>query len=363
VIEDADSSLLVIDTGGWFRISCPSSKVAKPEVLGAIYRIRRSDSQSASDPRGLLIDWNGKSSTLVSRLDDRRPVVRDRAIDLFSRRGDAAVPPLARALKSLSIQKRRNAVWALSRIETAIARQSILMGLSDADPTVRQAAVRSVGTLSLKAAVPRLIEILSNDTDSVRQAVATALGQIGDRKAVEPLLEAAGRGGDDFLMRALVYALIEIGDFERTAQGLTGSSARVQQSALVAMNQMDPGRINQGHVSPLLESDDIALRRTALDIVTNRDGWSDQIIQFLSEWTKKTKINEAETKIARGAVAAFAADKRVQQIIGATMDATETACDKRFWTPSAKSIPCQAHGLNHSRNYSTTETTKYACRS
>ncbi|MEM7014099.1 MAG: PVC-type heme-binding CxxCH protein, partial [Verrucomicrobiota bacterium] len=42
VMEDADGTLLVIDTGGWFRIGCPTSQVAKPEIPGAIYRIRKS---------------------------------------------------------------------------------------------------------------------------------------------------------------------------------------------------------------------------------------------------------------------------------------------------------------------------------
>jgi putative membrane-bound dehydrogenase-like protein len=45
VIECADGSLLVIDTGGWFRIGCPTSQIAKPEIAGAIYRIRRDSSQ------------------------------------------------------------------------------------------------------------------------------------------------------------------------------------------------------------------------------------------------------------------------------------------------------------------------------
>src|SRR5204862_3859025 len=41
VLEDADGSLLVVNTGGWYKLCCPSSQLAKPEVLGAIYRIRR----------------------------------------------------------------------------------------------------------------------------------------------------------------------------------------------------------------------------------------------------------------------------------------------------------------------------------
>ena len=41
VMEDPrDGSLLVVDTGGWFRIGCPSSLMAKSELLGAIYRVK-----------------------------------------------------------------------------------------------------------------------------------------------------------------------------------------------------------------------------------------------------------------------------------------------------------------------------------
>ena len=34
VIEDADGSLLVIDTGGWYKLCCPTSQLDKPDVLG-----------------------------------------------------------------------------------------------------------------------------------------------------------------------------------------------------------------------------------------------------------------------------------------------------------------------------------------
>ena len=34
VIEDADGSLLVADTGSWYMICCPTSKIAKPDISG-----------------------------------------------------------------------------------------------------------------------------------------------------------------------------------------------------------------------------------------------------------------------------------------------------------------------------------------
>jgi putative membrane-bound dehydrogenase-like protein len=39
VMEAPDGSLLVTNTGGWFRIGCPASLMAKPDVTGAVYRI------------------------------------------------------------------------------------------------------------------------------------------------------------------------------------------------------------------------------------------------------------------------------------------------------------------------------------
>ncbi len=48
VMEDPrDGSLLLFDTGGWFRIGCPSSLMAKSDILGAVYRIKPKKSHSA----------------------------------------------------------------------------------------------------------------------------------------------------------------------------------------------------------------------------------------------------------------------------------------------------------------------------
>ena len=52
-MQDADGSLLVIDTGGWFFQRCPTSRIARPEVLGAIYPVRKIDDTPVEDARGL----------------------------------------------------------------------------------------------------------------------------------------------------------------------------------------------------------------------------------------------------------------------------------------------------------------------
>jgi putative membrane-bound dehydrogenase-like protein len=43
VIADADGSLLIVDTGGWYKLCCPSSVMEKKDVLGGIYRVRKTN--------------------------------------------------------------------------------------------------------------------------------------------------------------------------------------------------------------------------------------------------------------------------------------------------------------------------------
>ncbi len=77
VIEDADGSLLVVDTGGWYKLCCPTSQLAKPDTLGAIYRVRRTGAAPVNDPRGRS-PVPAYDSTLGARPAPRRSPARRR---------------------------------------------------------------------------------------------------------------------------------------------------------------------------------------------------------------------------------------------------------------------------------------------
>ena len=71
VIEDADGSLLVVDTGPWYKLCCPTSQLAKPDILGGIYRVRRTGTPNVDDPRGRKLAWDTMSPfDLTNLLDD-----------------------------------------------------------------------------------------------------------------------------------------------------------------------------------------------------------------------------------------------------------------------------------------------------
>ena len=331
VLEDADGSLLVIDTGGWFRIGCPTSQVAKPEILGAIYRVRRADASTTDDPRGLNLAWaEASASDLTERLDDDRHAVRDRAIDELALRGDAALAALTGSDAIDSQRARLGAVWALSRIDSSAALAAVRDRLNDAKSSVRLAAVHSAGVSRDTAAVPALTTIARTDEPALRREAATALGRIGDSAPVAGLMESLASGGDRFLEHALIYALIEIDDYDATASGLSHPSPLVRRGALIALDQMNSGRLTREVVTPLLDTDDEALQQAALDVITRRAGWAAGIIERLDHWLADPDATSAQRKMLRGALLAFRGDEPVQQLIGAALSKSDTPTEHRL---------------------------------
>ena len=201
VIEDADGSLLVADTGSWYMICCPTSKIAKPDVLGAIYRIQKKGSHPVVDARGIKLDWGQPQ---VRWLSDQRPVVAKRAIDAL-----ATVNNID-ALRTAS--PRIPVVWTLNRIPGQRARSAVRELLSAENSDVCAAAIHSVALWRDRDALKPLLELLSHDDPQLRRLSAMALGRIGASEAVRPLLDSWSNETDPFLKHATIYALYEIGN-------------------------------------------------------------------------------------------------------------------------------------------------------
>ena len=106
VLMDADGSLLVIDTGGWYKLCCPTSQLWKPDVLGGIYRVRRIDAQRVDDPRGREIPWSNLNvEQLWALLSDGRAAVRQRASrSLVRQRETPAVREFVTRLAELGLR-------------------------------------------------------------------------------------------------------------------------------------------------------------------------------------------------------------------------------------------------------------------
>ena len=214
VLEAPDGSLLVLDTGGWFRIGCPTSRVDKPLALGAIWRVRS----------------GAKKAVEESPAD---------------------------------------AVWARYR-----RGEDVKAELSSTSLSARLAAARAAGLDRNPAAAPKLRELLEDPSPALRREAATSLGRIRDKEAVGPLLELSG---DRFLEHAVVYALIQIGDVEalRPALKRRSRSALIALDQLDALSREEIAPLIDPSDPALLKAalDIVAARGWAAEIVSLLRTW------------------------------------------------------------------------------------------
>lgn len=317
VLQDADGSLIVIETGGWFIKGCPLSRVAKPEVAGGIYRIRKVGAPVVTDPRGASIPWASLTpARLGGLLADPRPVVRDRALEALVRAGEGGVPTLVNARRLASdVETRAAVVFSLHRVGTPAAREAVRAALADRDASVRVAAARSVGLARDEAALPTLLRLVVTDAPAVRRQSATALGQLGKAEAVPALLKASQAPGDRFLEHAIIHALITLKQPAPLVTALGSASLSERRAALIALDQMDGDAIRQEHVRPFLTSKDDALWRTGIWAASHHPGWSDLIVTGVRTRLDAPTLADADAAALRDVMVSVCKDGDVQRFV------------------------------------------------
>ena len=297
MLEDADGSLLVVDTGGWYKLCCPTSQLVKPDVLGGIYRVRKTGSHKVSDPRGGMVNWKTSSpANLTLLLGDSRPVWRRRAIESLADRGPAAVKAIEPILSDTNSKPAAalSAVWAACRIDGIDARRAVRHALKHDDATVRQAAIHAVSVWRDQEAVPALTALLQSSSAHNRRAAAEALGRIGDPTATAALLNSvAGAVGDRALNHSLTYALIELGENTALREAASSDNPCLQRSALVALDQSG-AKLDAKVVIDHLDDTDTDLRNSARWIASRHAEWDTDLVAYL-----RTQVGRADVGAGR----------------------------------------------------------------
>lgn len=335
VLEDADGSLLVIDTGGWFRNGCPTSQIAKPNLLGAIYRIRRKAAEPVRDPRGLQLAWKTATATeLAAWLADPRPAVVARSVEELAAMGAAAVPALQARLTAADEAYHLAAVQVLGRLAARgeSSAKVVLCDLFSRESTpasVRRAACYAIGWSGDAELAEVLIPGLTASDASVRREVATALGRLGRPAAVPHLLTALQSDPQRVEEHALLYALIEIGAAEPTARGLTSDDPRVQRGALIALDQMPGSPLTREQLTAVLETPDVRLQQTALEILGQHPAWAEEARAWVAARLEQARLTSAERSLLRGSLVAFAESPELQQLAAKALVREQTPADTR----------------------------------
>lgn len=359
ILEDADGSLLLIDTGGWFRIGCPTSQIAKPDIAGAIYRIRRSQGtkpELTRDFRGLTQDMDNMSlPNLLHFLNDDRPAVCEKAIEELSRR-DELRKHVASLFEpgsggTLTSSGQLHLVWSIARRDDSFHAEfvSALMNLvtdSSRQPDIRIAAATalvdirrrtqqeplpafdlssafsSAENAAVRRSIARLIGVWYEDqgqspggSEELRKSIA--------RNSVQRLLS---RLGEDVQHRnheptdrptehAAIFAAIRIADPAGTRPLLKAPSPIVRRAALITLDQLASDQLSREDVIALLDTDDEALRNTALDVISRQDGWAGETRSLLSGWLLEANQPPGRTAMIRGFLRTQTRDPAVQQLI------------------------------------------------
>lgn len=339
VIEDADGSLLVVDTGGWYKLCCPTSQLEKPAVLGAIYRVRRRGVPVVVDPRGRQIDWRRMNAEdRVSMLADERPAVTATVIDAVRQSGTAAVEPLRRmiATSTAAVSARRNAIWALAGIEGEDAGEAVRLGLTDAAVEVRQAAAHVAGLKRDAGAAGLLAALLADADAACIRAAAEALGRIGSEAATEAVLAACPQAPGRAIEHSLTFALIESGQPEMLVAALDAADPRVRQAALIALDQGGAGhgssRSLRDHVLAACRDDDPGLRDAGWWIASGHPDWAEALADQVTTELERTSARPGEHQRIIALVARLSTNPRVA-------DAVAAAC--RGGAPAVQAMACE----------------------
>ena len=326
IIEDADGSLVILDTGGWYKLCCPTSHLSKPDILGAIYRVRRKAAPSVADPRGEKVAYAKLSvAELAKLLADERPAVQARVIKELARRGTDSIATLGGVLQhDRSPQARLNAVWSLTRIDQGTARAAIRTALADRDFEVRQAALNSISLWSDAGALPQLLLTLRSGSLMNQRVAAEAIGRIGDPQQVIKLLTAAAQPSDRGRDHAITYALLELQNVDATVAGLKDRNPAVQRAALLALDQLPEAGLEPQATANLLASPDAGLKEAAAWVVGRHPEWSDALVGFLRARLSDEGLSASDRVELERQLSQFAKTDSVQKLLA------EIVADAKF---------------------------------
>ncbi|HMO34579.1 MAG TPA: HEAT repeat domain-containing protein, partial [Gemmatales bacterium] len=248
-----DGSLLVVDTGGWFRNGCPTSRIEKPSVQGGIYRIRLQNQAQ----KGYAISKD-------------QSVTREK---------------LKQQIASENTTERLQALWALGKglaeKEDAETQQLLREGLLDNDVDCVITAMRFAGQYRDVDAYDKVLIQLEHAHQAVRREAAATLARLRNTEAIPHLMQALGHADDPFLEHACIHALIQLKHRAAILEGLKHSSSRVQRGCLIALEQISKDILQWDHVAQLMQVHDARLQQACLAVMRIHPGWVHDLADYL----------------------------------------------------------------------------------
>ena len=179
-------------------------------------------------------------ATLLGHADMR---VRQRAqFELVTRGADGKVALTTAATSGATSFARVHGVWGIGQIarKDAVAAQTLLPLLSDADVRVREQAVKTLGDLKYAGAASEIVKLLNDSSARVQSFAAIALGRLAHKAAFPAVVKTLANNADKdvYLRHALIMGLISTADGKQLTALSSDSSPAVRLGALVALRRL-----------------------------------------------------------------------------------------------------------------------------
>jgi len=241
VIEDpGDGSLVILDTGGWFRLGCPSSIAEKPDFRGSVYRVRKkvAAGATAESGRGLSVAAaTGASGRVVAAAQPR-----------VGASGTAAAN-VTEPVSAASLRAVGDPFGRLRALEALALSKKILPG--------QRAALREILDGPLEptlehAAMFAAMATRAFDLDELRQAKgATLLRRL---LVVLQRTTTTAEGNDVIFFTAKARIDSADADLARTALGIVAQHPRGLERCYEDLNaELAGGQVSEGRVKALTE--------------------------------------------------------------------------------------------------------------
>jgi putative heme-binding domain-containing protein len=241
LLLDSDASILIVDTGGWYDLCCPSSGTDQRVATGGIYRLK-----------GLCPDS-----------PDRR----------------------------ISIQQAMDS--------------QVIAAMSDPDPLVAIFACHLASLHRIQDARPKAAELLVSPNASLRRSAAEILGRIGIESELPEILNQINNAHSDrTLAHSLIYAMIEGAQdkalIDALQRALESKQIFASTSALVRVLE-HRGKLTPQYGDLVLQlalADDQETSEFGLGVLEAHPQWSKSILDAVAQRMSNSKSPVSEPLLA-----------------------------------------------------------------
>ncbi|MDA8744593.1 HEAT repeat domain-containing protein [Rubripirellula amarantea] len=295
VVEDADGSLIVVDTGGWYDLCCPTSRVNQKTASGGIYRLSKRQESTTQTRQPVIWSTLTRNQNCELVLDSRPWVAREATLRLT----DADIGKLRELamIPRSSTASRLRCIGALTSLGSPAALNQIASFIDDPHVPVAIAAVRAISLHRDSRAVAKLVNLIDHDNLFLRRAAVEALGRAGDSDSILRLFSTDDEG-DRHLAHSIAFALIALSRAHPELDLLQiASNDDEKRLALLAVSQIDNGsRLKPADVFALASSDDESLSNLAITVIAEHPAWAQELMPFLQ--TYWSDLNHHGDKLA-----------------------------------------------------------------